>query len=946
MGIVLLLCLSFVYGYDTSDDEGYYSFDDDDLSGNVLDDLSLADNDVVNNGGVTGITGILNQAFGYSANNFTAKRPYSISSPEGCISIWFNQSDVSAEEDLYSIQQNGLGAFIALRILSGTPDKLDFIVHDTSTRIAWNFALPSDDDWHNIIVSVNDTKNSVWLDGVKQSPAYTTGKAGNTNWTDDISSMTTLIIGARNNTNPENGFNGDLDEMLIRNISCNQGDVDELYNSGAGFNPYAPPPPPVFALTIQNVFNSSGIDGFGVEITNSTFAENISTANGTVNWPNDQIINITIQKIDGVEGIYFNQTVTNYNTSTDLQVDTWQSVLIVDSQEILTALSILNFNMTVNTILEGSQFNISNSSGNATFLLNSGDYNFTTRLENFDENLTGDFTAPHLQTLFLTLNVSSNVLNVTARNKQGFGTINNFNVSIGSLFNSTTTGSLLIQCPSTGCNISLNATGFIPQIFLDHNSTINSTILVNLTNSTNILFFNNSLISSGISGANVTIISPLGRTLDLTTDVNGRVTFDSLNGEIFDVGNYSITLNSFQGFTTPITFYEFLNYSTAPLNSTYNITTAFILINIYDRETGGLLTKFTQIVIQNYFNSSTSNGTLAIQNLTIAAGDLTIIALSAGYGTEESTVTYTSQDNLTVNFYLLNSTGSNTGTHFVSALNELYITQPDTLVIMYEYDLALLSFIKVSECLTNSNGECSFLVELDQKKYIFTGSKTINGQEYTDSTISSGLFITIDNDFTSLFLKLLTEFQTTEFTQLTYDIDHNLEFVNNFTTNTSSVNVSFSTIDGGSTTVCVEYFIIGGGNSTSLNQTCSIGSSGIIQTSEDLNRSLSYNVQVYQFHDSYKVLILDKDIQRIISFGKELDDDKLLSPFILVPHLLLLVFALYSKNILFFLGGEPFIIWFEAIKFPSIAFMSIAALITFVCIVLFKIALKKRTEQP
>ncbi len=349
-------------------------------------------------------------------------------------------------------------------------------------------------------------------------------------------------------------------------------------------------------------------------------------------------------------------------------------------------------------------------------------------------------------------------------------------------------------------------------------------------------------------------------------------------------------------------------------------------------------------MLQDYVNGTTTNGTFYINNLTIASGDLSVYALIDGYSTEQVTFSYTSQDNITVELYLVNSTGTNTGTHFVSALNEFYITQPDALISLFEYDVSLGSFIKVSECITNSQGECSFSVELGQKKYIITGTKTIDGDVFFDTTSTAGLFISVDNDFTELFLKLSTEFKTTKSTQLNYDITDNVAYLNNYSTNTSSINVSFSTYDGGSTTLCIEYFNISGGNSTSISQTCSIGSSGLIQTSIILNRSFNYNVKIYQIQNSYQILLFDKDIQRYVSFGKTLDDLKLLSPFIILPHLLLLVFAIGSKNILFFFGFEPFIIWFEAFRFPSISYFSIAVLITVVCFISFKNALRKRSE--
>lgn len=468
------------------------------------------------------------------------------------------------------------------------------------------------------------------------------------------------------------------------------------------------------------------------------------------------------------------------------------------------------------------------------------------------------------------------------------------------------------------------------------------TIYVNPT-SLNLTFIENKT-GLPLNNYSITIEYPDSSEITLYTDSSGSVYPSYVYNDAEQFGTWNVTFDETQGLVSPISFDLIVNSSNVPFNQTFQIFTPVITINLYDRETYELLDGYNaSIFIEGVLNQSTTNGTVIIQNSTIINGVYTIVALLEGFFTEQKTLEINSNDNVTIDFYLLNLTGENTGILYVNTINEFYTTEPDTSVSLLEYNLNTLSYETVSECYSNINGECTFAVELNVKKYIVTGSKTINGQVFSDTTSEKGMFIQEDEYVITLLLTLATEFEVTDFTKLTYSIADNIQDIYDDLTNTTSINVTFSTTDSSTTTVCIDYYNVTNNESELYNQTCALSSTGIIQNSQGLNRDITTRIQVYQLVGEYKILLFYKYIQNINSLEKILDDEELLSPFALIPFLILLAFSMNVKKIFIFFIGCPIIAWVEFAIFPTIMFGAVATFLTLMCIWLTVISIKKQS---
>lgn len=580
----------------------------------------------------------------------------------------------------------------------------------------------------------------------------------------------------------------------------------------------------------------------------------------------------------------------------------------------------LVINLTIFNISIGNYFNISYEN-----------YNTST-------NLVANTSGTNIEINFL-FNGSTVPINITTVNFYDSNNALSFSTSNGTLYlNPTPNERIYFNIYDN--DILLNRT--LNYIFpgLD-TSTYNVELQEILTN----LTFFDSTDNSPIASHNITINYPSSASRTLTTDAEGSIYFSYVYNNILELGSYDIIFSAILGYVSPVTFARTINAANIPYNENFSISRTNLFINIYDREDSTLLTGVdVEVFMQGVFNYTTSNGTLVLNNLTVAADDYTLVAVAEGYYTEQITTAFTNQDNLTINFYLLNTTGTNTGSHFVNVINEFSVTQPDTLVRLLELDLVTDTAKQVSECISNNNGECFFGVELGVKKYIITGTKIIDGQTYSDSTNEEGIFINIDNDITELFLKVASIFSTTSLTDLSYEIEDNLRDIYNDLTNTTNINITFSTVNNDATTLCLDYYIFSNNTLTLDDYSCVVSSTGLIQSSKALNRSNNYRIQAYQLESGYKIIIYSKNVMADISLEQRLKTDELLSPFVLLPFIALLALSFWARRIMWFWIGTPIIAWIELAVFPSIMLLSVCVIITFICIFEAVISLKKMTE--
>jgi len=238
-----------------------------------------------------------------------------------------------------------------------------------------------------------------------------------------------------------NIFDGIIDEFELYKHPLSAAEISQLYNNHSGFNPYNIVPSTAFELTLSNIVGNVSLTNFTATIQNGSSTINITTTNGTVVFPLGSLFNITV--FDIMSGTYFNQSRSNHNSTVNLQLQTWQSVLITTSQRLETGTAIAEFNLTV------SGQTVTTTNGTTIHLLNASSNAYDGRAAYFDTNSSGSVTLTALQTL-------SHVINFTTNNTNH---ITFLDASTGSgIFN----GSVVVTYPSSATDSFLtNTTGGI-----------------------------------------------------------------------------------------------------------------------------------------------------------------------------------------------------------------------------------------------------------------------------------------------------------------------------------------------------------------------------------------------------------------------------------------------------------------------------------------------------
>jgi hypothetical protein len=475
-------------------------------------------------------------------------------------------------------------------------------------------------------------------------------------------------------------------------------------------------------------------------------------------------------------------------------------------------------------------------------------------------------------------------------------------------------------------------------------NTISSNLYLNKINE---LTFRDAITNTSLVNGNVTIVFPTGTQIDYTTDSLGKVQFPSFENTTLLTGNYTITFRDFSGYVTPITFTP--TFSALPINQTYNISVTSITINIYYRSTGAPFTLLTNVIFQGLFNQNTSNGSIFIQNTTISTGSFIVQAQSEGYGIEQKQIKYNDQQNLNIDFYMQELNATTTATITAQTLDEFQRLQAGVRVQLQEYNLISRSYVEVSECYTQDDGKCKLVIELNTKTYKLIASKQINGQIFTAETepqvftsdISGGESIIFTERIVPLLLRVSANYLLNPVNNLNYVITESF----NNQTNRSTITTTFSTLDGTTRTLCLEYFELESGRLISLTGEtyCLTGSSGTITPTTGflLNRSKDYVAQVYIKDNGGKIILETFNYKSTSSLQDLLQNFNYLPSIILFLWIAIIGVGISFKNVP--LTGILIIIgtWLIFFNFPSIALGSISVLQTVIGVSLLYLGRKK-----
>lgn len=501
----------------------------------------------------------------------------------------------------------------------------------------------------------------------------------------------------------------------------------------------------------------------------------------------------------------------------------------------------------------------------------------------------------------------------------------------------------LTNFPSNNFTVVVNATEQYTDLSFEHNLTL-------AVDRPNYLYFYNEDTQDPIENGDLTVYFPNSDSINLTTDSLGKVNFSSYQNNILQNGSYNITLRELNGFVTPITFFR--NYTSLPVNVSFNITVTNINISLFYRSNFTTFDRNATVIIEGVTNQTVNNGSVYIQNASISPATYRITVFADGFFNEIKEFTFTAQNEVNVDIYLLELNETSSGTVTIRTIDEFSRLLENAEVNLLEYDSNTLSYIEVSECFTDSNGECKFIIETNTKSYKFTATRSVNGRTITASTnpqifsdsIVGGEVVVFSEETLTLTLSASDLFVVSPLQNLAYSITPYADSFNNVT-NESNIAVTFNTLDGQSITICVEYFSLVGGVKTSLTDDtfCASASSGSVTESAffTLNTSKDYLADIYIKSGTNKFILDSYRYYSNTSFLERLENNAMLPYFVVFVWIFLLGGSLMLKNVS--LTGVAIVIgaWAIWFFFPSGLIVSVAVLQTVLGINLVYLGRKK-----
>lgn len=430
-----------------------------------------------------------------------------------------------------------------------------------------------------------------------------------------------------------------------------------------------------------------------------------------------------------------------------------------------------------------------------------------------------------------------------------------------------------------------------------------------------------------------------------------QITNYTLNGTSWDtianythyelgLGTHTLLFEKFGYLSSNITF---TFNTTNQLNVTYTIGASTIIVNIYDRVTGDPLnTTNVSVVILELGETTTATGQALFQSFALPSGNYSVQGIATGYYTEQKDFEYSGTANTTVSLYLLDQTLNNSATLYVPVTDEFSNLISGANTKLLEYDSSILGFKEVSQCYTDTNGECKFLVEVGTKTYIITTQKIIGGVLYTAQSseagekflpeISGGEEILGRDIIVPLTLKLSTSFEMPDFNGLIINVPKNENYTivsQNDTYTTIYIPVSFSSQDNIDYTVCLHIYRKSGSNLyPAISPICLTDSAGILPVvNVDLNNDFDYEAWVTVAQGNQNQTFKKYSYHSESSFFEILKQEHYVNPAILILWSVLLGFALSIGSIAVWVYGAWVLAVAQVAMFPGVLFGSATVLI-------------------
>lgn len=345
-------------------------------------------------------------------------------------------------------------------------------------------------------------------------------------------------------------------------------------------------------------------------------------------------------------------------------------------------------------------------------------------------------------------------------------------------------------------------------------------------------------------------------------NITGYYANFTIYNDVLSLGSNTLTFSKLGYATTDVTFSV---TTTSIINLTTNITQSTITLNIYDRETGALIspsTSYVSLVATTGYNTTTTTGQVNITNVNFIEEEYQVLVSNANYNSEYTYFNYDNQELINISIYLIALNSTDAGYVIINAMQF-----GDEARINGAYCYALewkpidSAFSSVATGKTNINGETILNIELTSKLYKFSCSKD-SVTAYTDSQVilTTGTIIPII--LGSSTINLVPNYQ---------NLEANLT---NTTLNASHERIRFSWDDENLLTTqgCIKIYHSSQSTWQLNSTTCDSSSNSFIV--EDINVNTSYNIKVeaYLIYQTITIPIDTLQFKGSGSLQKALDD--------------------------------------------------------------------------
>lgn len=395
----------------------YYSFDDADIyAGTNQSDLSGNGNDMIDNTATTGAAGVLNEGYQYvsasSDRSILDESADLVFSAGDNITIagWFKTSTTGAYQTVFSYRPSGGNPNMIIQIQNS--DVLRFFWSDSSGNgrdISTSYAV-TDGSWYHYCARVGSS-NSLRINGAANGTS-STAQSGSLSYNNPSNTYDYWPFGTAFSLT-SNELNGYQDEFGIWDRHLSNSECDDLYNSGAGFNPYTD--------SVVNATISAEDSYTGSSLTNFTATwngTNYTTTNGTVTLPiltnTTSLWNLTYYSNES--GGYFSRAYEDVNLSSTHTGSLHQAEITFNASNRVSGAAVAGFTASTSSnggsasVSDGVAMNLSAANDYVASFSKSGYYGSTTTFDTSPlEVKTESFSVyDHV------LNLSINVLGGTA----------------------------------------------------------------------------------------------------------------------------------------------------------------------------------------------------------------------------------------------------------------------------------------------------------------------------------------------------------------------------------------------------------------------------------------------------------------------------------------------------------------------------------------------------